>query len=731
MDEPQMLPPLDTRTRAQGIRAADSQKRWLGVVWVLWAGACILTLLIFVASLPGYAALLQTICNSSICADEQLTPTTAHALYTIGLSVSSYAAWRIVFSIIWTLVWFAVAAILAWHKRNERYALLVALMCLLQGATSVTNTVAQGPSPWRWVALSVYVLSFFFLFLVMLLFPDGRFVPRWNRWLVVVFLFQSVCYNFFPSVTFQLTSWTPILAGLSWIGIFLTLIAAQIYRYRYISDAVQRQQTKWIVFGFVVVFLSQMGTTLLLLLFPSLARPGSLLSLAGGPDTNFILLLIPLSFGIAILRYRLWDIDILINKALVYSTLTACIFSIYILLVGYVGLLFQLRNNLFISLLATGLVAFLFQPLREWLQRRVNRLMYGERDEPYRVISRLGQRLEATLAPEEVLPAIVETVARSLKLPHTAISLKQDDEYKIVTSYGAPRAAALRLPLVSQAETIGELLLAPRTANEPFTRSEQQLLNELARQAGMAIHGVLLTADLERSRQRIVAAREEARRRLGSDLHDGLAHRLATLVRKIDTISQLLERNPAAAQDLLVDAKQQAKSAIDDIRRLAHALHPPELELLGLVPALQERVQQYDQPDRNPLHVTIETQADLPPLPLAVEAAAYYIALEAVSNVHRHADARHCHLRLELLRSDESLHPLLGVWNTAILALEICDDGRGLPTSEQGKGAGLGLISMRERAAELGGSCVVEQAAQGGTRVSVRLPCLPLSDIRE
>jgi len=413
-----------------------------------------------------------------------------------------------------------------------------------------------------------------------------------------------------------------------------------------------------------------------------------------------------------------------------YGALTVCIFGLYTLFVGYVGFLFQVRNTLFVSLLATGLVAVLFQPLREWLQRGVNRLMYGERDDPYRVISRLGQRLEATLALEEVLPVIVETVARSLKLPYAAISLKQDDESKIVTSYGAPRATVLRLPLVSQTETMGELLLAPHAANEQFTGNEQHLLNELARQAGMAIHRVLLTADLERSRQRIIAAREEAHRRLGSDLHDGLGHTLASLVRKIDTISHLLERHPATAQDLLMDMKRQARSAIDDIRRLAHALHPPELELLGLVPALRERVQQYEQPDRSSLHITVEAPPTLPSLPLAVEAAAYYIALEAVSNVYRHADAHHCHLWLELLPSDERSHPLLGVWNSAILALEICDDGRGFPIDKQDKGAGLGLISMRERTAELGGSCLIEQASQGGTRVFVCLPCMPLSDAR-
>jgi hypothetical protein len=316
-------------------------------------------LLIFVASLPVYATLLQTICRSSVCPAEQLTPTTAHELYTISLSVSSYTTWRIVFSIIWLLVWSVIATLLVWRKRNEGYALLVALMCILLGTISVTNTVAQSPSPWRWAALSVNSLGFFLLFLVILLFPDGRFVPHWTRWMVAVFLLQSVCYNFFPTVTFQLTAWTPILGDLTWVGILLTILAAQIYRYRYVSDVVQRQQTKWVVFGFAVVLVSSIGTTLLLLLFPSLGQPGSLFSMTFGSDSSLILLLIPLIIGIAILRYRLWDIDILINRTLVYGMLTVCIFGMYTLLVGYIGFLFQVSNTLFVSLLATGLVTFL------------------------------------------------------------------------------------------------------------------------------------------------------------------------------------------------------------------------------------------------------------------------------------------------------------------------------------------------------------------------------------
>ena len=432
----------------------------------------------------------------------------------------------------------------------------------------------------------------------------------------------------------------------------------------------------------------------------------------------------------ALLRYRLWDLDLLINRTLIYGILTAGVVGIYVLVVGLLGTLLRTQENLVIELVATGLVAVLFQPLRNALQRGINRLMFGERDDPYRVVSHLGQRLEATLAPEEVLPVIVETLARSLKLPYVAIRLKQDDVFQIAACCGQSREPLVRLPLIYQAETIGELVLAPRTASESFTSGERQLLNELARQAGIAVHGVLLTADLERSRQHIVAAREETRRRLGSDMHDGLGHVLTGLLRRIDTASNLLERDPTTAQSLLREVKQQMKSAIDDIRRLAHSLHPPELELLGVVQALRERVSQHDQPNEGGLHVTIEAPLALPSLPIAVEAAIYYIALEALSNVQRHAQAQHCHLQLELLARGDTSRLLPDVWNASLLELEICDDGRGLPQEVQEKGTGLGLASMRERATELGGTCLIEQVATGGTRVCVRLPCTQATDDR-
>ena len=311
-------------------------------------------------------------------------------------------------------------------------------------------------------------------------------------------------------------------------------------------------------------------------------------------------LLIPLSIGMAILRYQLWDIDLLINRTVVYAALTSCVVALYVVSVGLLASVFQSRGNLPSSLLATVVVAVLFQPLRDRLQRTVNRLMYGERDDPYAVVSRLGRRLEETLVPTAVFPTIVQTVQEALKLPYAAIALKQDDTFPLLAVVGTPVADTLRLPLIYQHEVVGQLILAARSPGESFSPSDRRLLDDLARQAGVAAHAVLLHAeairlnrDLQRSREALVTTREEERRRLRRDLHDGLGPALASLTLKVDAARDELAYDVAAAADMLHHIKQDIQGAVADIRRLVYALRPPALDDLGLVGALRMQAAQY------------------------------------------------------------------------------------------------------------------------------------------
>ncbi|MCI0397325.1 MAG: GAF domain-containing sensor histidine kinase [Chloroflexi bacterium] len=688
--------------------------RWLLLARAVWIAMAVVTLALFIASIPLVYNKLSTVSSGEGTSIWQLQPGEARALEQLGLSASLYALYWVVVQVVFVSGFAVVAGVIFRRKSDDWLALFVSLFLVMFGVNWVTAvpvpaTILQ--ELWYLAYKIVEDLVFISIPLFFLLFPDGQFVPRWTRPLAAGWIAFGLLKRWLPFVP-------PPGGDVVFLG-FLGLGAlAQIYRYRRVSGATQRQQTKWVVFGFVLTFGMFTGVQLLFAIFPWLGQPGAMLYRVPALTVILLtLLVLPLTIGMAVLRYRLWDIDLLLNRTLVYGTLSASVVGIYVLVVGFLGQLLQASGNLAITMLATGLVALLFQPLRHRLQRGVNRLMYGERDDPYAVLSRLGQRLEATLAPEAVLPTIVETVQESLKLPYVAITLKlaEADTFAVVTSAGSPVARPLTLPLVYQHETVGQLLLAPRAPGENFSPADLRLLDDLARQAGVAAHAVRLTTDLQRltvdlqrSRQRLVTTREEERRRLRRDLHDGLGPTLASLAQRLDTARILVARDPDAAAALLGDLKVQVKATISDIRRLVYALRPPALDELGLLSAIREHAAPYNQ--SNGLGVSLEAPERLPPLPAAVEVAAYHIALEALTNASRHAHAQSCHIRLSLANG---------------LCLEVTDDGDGLPTEYQ---SGVGLSSMRERAAELGGECRIEPGPARGTRVWAWLPLPPAEE---
>jgi signal transduction histidine kinase len=491
------------------------------------------------------------------------------------------------------------------------------------------------------------------------------------------------------------------------------------------ASATERQQLKWFLYAAVPAALSICVLMLQLIVLDSdhlyLSNTTEIMSWGVFAAARYVgaasSLMLPAFTLIAILRYRLYDIDIVINRTLVYTALTACVVTIYVLVVGGLGTLLQAQGNFGVALLATGLVALLFQPLRARLQLGVNRLMYGERDDPYAVISRLGRRLEATITPDAVLPTVVDTIAQALKLPYAAVLLREDDALRTAASYGSPKGDTLELPLVYGGEEIGRLVLAPRTPGEQFSAADLRLLEDLARNAEVAAHAVRLTADLQRSRERLISAREEERRRLRRDLHDGLGPTLASLALKLDAARKLVRRSPDDAERLLQQLQDQTQDSVGEVRRLVYGLRPPALDDLGLVAAVRQQAEVHgflpsDRAEEaseveGPVVFTLEANSELPPLPAAVEVAAFRIAQEALTNVARHAGAGTCRVRLHLRQVE------------GVLELEVADDGKGMPP---GRTAGVGLASMRERAEELGGTCRVEPAASGGTRVLARLP---------
>jgi signal transduction histidine kinase len=413
--------------------------------------------------------------------------------------------------------------------------------------------------------------------------------------------------------------------------------------------------------------------------------------------------LVPIALFVGIARYQLFGVR-LITRALVYGTLTVCILALYGIIVGGAGVVSGTGTSAGGTLLACATIAVLFQPLRERLQRGAFRLIYGEADEPYRVLTRLGTRLEAALAPETVLPTIVDTVREALKLPYAAIVLTGAPDVEPAASSGLKRDAQLRLPLTYQQELMGELLVAQRAPPEPFTTAERRLLEDVARHAGVATHAVQLTSDLRRAQRRLVHAVEEERRRLRRDLHDGLGPTLAGQVLRAGSARRLLATDVDGADALLARLETDLKQAIDDLRAIVGNLRPPALDELGLAGAIEASVARLAV-SNGPIFEVHVSCNQLCTLPAAVEVAALRIMEEALANVVRHARARICRVRVEPRDS---------------LEIEVVDDGVGLP--DVLRKPGVGLTSMRERAAELGGTCVIGRHAAGGTRVIAHLP---------
>ena len=359
--------------------------RWLVASRAVWCSLTALALVLFAAAVMARF-------------DQLSTPSASVrvGLTQLGLSARAYALYAITLSVLFASVCFGIGALVAWRKPSDAMALFVSLFLLMLGALYGPNAAAlEEAYPGAYVLVMLgYAWVIGSQVLMLFLFPDGRFVPRWARipvlaWTVVLLLVMLLPGD-------PLAAGPDVLSAVLLTSGLLTGIAAQVFRYVRVSTAVQRQQTKWVVFG---VAAAAIGFLLLILpraFVSSLSQPGALgllYDLASETGATVAAALIPVTIGIAILRHRLWDIDVLINRALVYGGLTASTVGLYVLVVGGLGALFQGHGTGLISLLAAGLIALLFAPLRAWLQHSVNRLLYGERDEPYAVLARLGERI--------------------------------------------------------------------------------------------------------------------------------------------------------------------------------------------------------------------------------------------------------------------------------------------------------------------------------------------------
>jgi hypothetical protein len=427
--------PLSETSASPGKRSADGSRlhgRLLIMARLVWVAVVVFTLSIFLLSLPAYVAQLQTVCVGDTCvyAYGQLTAGTAQALQNLGLSTGGYAVSILALAIVSALVSFGVACVLFWRRSADWMAMFVSLFLVIFGVNfSVQAQAVQamnGQTAWYWSHTVVIGLGWTSLSLLLYLFPDGRFVPRWTLLLAVFVVASNLFLNAYPDAFSSLPSWVIS-------AIFLINggpgVVAQIYRYVRVSGPVQRQQTKWVMFGLAATMLVILGRYVPMLIFPSLSASSSFYFLIFTYVYPLGLLLIPLTLGIAILRYRLWDIDILINRTLVYGTLTGLLALLYVGLVISLQALFkaitgQVGASPVVIVISTLAIAALFQPLRHRIQKIIDRRFYRRKYDAARTLAAFSATLQNEVDLSQLSKHLLAVVQETMQPASVSLWLR-------------------------------------------------------------------------------------------------------------------------------------------------------------------------------------------------------------------------------------------------------------------------------------------------------------------
>jgi len=568
-------------------------------------------------------------------------------------------------------------------------------------------------SNWLW-PIPICLLTFLFLW-----FPTGTVPsPRWRPvlWLagavlvvllVTTIMFATVAWETpfveLSEMTGRLVDAAVVAFTISVLLVAVTMalsVASLVVRFRR-SDGEERLQLKWFVSAAAVVLV-----TFTVNLFVD--SPLSLLVFDLG------LLSMYAAIAIAMLRYRLYDIDVIIGKAVVYGLLAAFITVVYVLVVVVIGAAIGATEGL--SLVATAIVAIAFQPVRENARRTANRLVYGKRATPYEVLSEFSEHVGETYAGEELLPRMARLLAEGTGASEAMVWLRVGPELRPAARWPAGngttaltvRLAGDALPEFPDGETAvlvrhgGELLGAlsvVKPSNEPLQPHERQLVNDLAAQAGLVLENFRLIEDLRSSRKRLVEAQDEERRRLERNIHDGAQQQLVVLAVKVRLAEGLVGRDEEAERAALHGILEETQETLENLRDLARGIYPPLLADRGLAAALESQARKV------PIPVSLEADG-LGRYPSELEVAVYFCVLEALQNVSKYAEASHVRIVVREWEGD--------------LDFSVIDDGRGFDVETTP--LGMGLLSMTDRMAALGGKLDVKSTVGSGTNVAGQIP---------
>ena len=593
-----------------------------------------------------------------------------------------------------------------------------------------------------WVGNWIWVFGLGSLVLILQLFPDGKPVsPRW-RWLMglTALAVGSLVVGgalapgslgdferFQNPVGVEALGDTLLSQdeNVGWALLIPSILgsaASLVVRYRR-SRGERRQQLKWLAYAASLFGVGWIAVT------TTWASPG--LALLGEILFGLGVLSLPLAIGIAVMKYRLYEIDVVVNKTLVYGVLAVFITAVYVGVVVGIGTLLGSRgeSNLGLQVAATALVAVAFQPVRARVQRLANRLVYGKRATPYEVLSAFSGQVAGIYEVDEVLPRMARVVAEGAGASEARVWLRVGPELRPSASWPAAEdggspvplaggevpalpGAARAYPVHHQGELLGALAVS-KAAGDPLRPQEETLLTDLASQAGLVLRNVRLTAELQArleelsrqatelraSRRRIVATQDAERRRLERNIHDGAQQHLVALAVRLRLARTLAEKGPEKARQLLEELRAEVGDTAEALRDLARGLYPPVLTERGLAAALEA------QAARSPVPVAVEAEG-VSRYPTEVEAAVYFAALEALQNAGKYAEATGATVRLEE--------------RDAALVFRVADDGRGFDPETTPRGAG--LANMADRLRAVGGAVDIDSAPGTGTTVTGRVP---------
>ena len=718
------------------VRASPLSTGQLAVVRLLWGVIIGLALLLFLAALPFRHEELTSQALDAQRSYLQLDP--RGGLLTRLFQPGTYAFGVLFLEVTFVLALVSVAAAIAWGRTDD-WRMLFFSAVFIAYAVWVTPTLdaVDFPDGWRIVSSAMQATGQLLAVLFFLLFPDGRFVPAWTRISAAIWSSYCLAWAVFPHAWFSLVD--PFSAS---VPAFLALmlggwgvgLVAQAVRYRRDADETQRRQTKVVI---LVVAAACFGYSAIYLPGVLLPRSGMLrllYDLFGVPIFWILALPMPVALTVAMLRHRLFNVSVVINKTVVYGVLGAFITAVYVSIVVGIGSLVSTGGepNLGLSILATAVVAVAFQPVRERVQRFANRLVYGERATPYEVLSDFSHRMAGTYAAEDLLPRMARVLAEGIGASRAEVWLRTEVELRLAAAW--PPEERLEegtlpleegghelpsLPGVSRAVPVrhhGELLGALAVAKapgEPLTPTEDHLISGLASQAGLVLRNVRLTQELvarlkelQASRKRLVAAQDEERRKLERDIHDGAQQQLVALGIKLRLARMLATKDPPKAEEMLGQVEQETIQALENLRDLARGIYPPLLADRGLEAALSAQAR------KSPVPTIVETDG-MGRYPQEAEAAVYFCCLEALQNVCKYAGAATARISLEE-RDGE-------------VVFSLTDDGRGFDPDATSRGSG--LQNMADRLAAIGGSVEVHSRPGHGTTVIGRVPVRALEPV--